>query len=106
MFKEYFKELQNLEIYEENDGFVLYKIEDGNLHIRHIYIKPEKRRTSLATRMADNLVAYAKQMGCTTMTADVEPSNKNATEATKVILSYGFTIAAAYIDEIIFYKEI
>jgi ribosomal protein S18 acetylase RimI-like enzyme len=106
MVKEYFKEIQGLSFYETEYGFVAYKIEDDNLHIRHIYVKPEARAMKVATMMADQLVAAAKEEGCTTMTADVEPSNSNVTDSTKFILAYGLRIIEASEDEIFFMKEI
>jgi len=33
MIKDYFKETQNLDYFENEYGFILYKIQDTNLHI-------------------------------------------------------------------------
>lgn len=106
MIKEYFKEIQGLDFYETEYGFIAYKVEDENLHIRHIYVKPEARAMKVATIMANDLVEAVKRQGCTTMTADVEPSNFNATSSTKFILSYGLRIVEASEDEIFFFKEL
>lgn len=106
MIKDYFLEIQNLHFWENEYGFIAYRIEDTNLHIRHIYVKPEARAMKVATMLADELIDKAKQAGCVTMTADVEPSNNNATDSTKFILSYGLKIVSANEDEILFYKEL
>lgn len=106
MFKDYFSELKNLEVYEEQDGFVLYKIEDDSLYIRDIYVKPDFRKSGLAAKMADTLAEYAKTLGCVRMIGDVEPSNNNATDSIKVLIAYGMKVAVANDDEILFVKEI
>ena len=106
MLKEYFKEIQNLDIIENEYGFILYRITDENLHIQHMYVKPKARAMKVATILADELVAKAKAEGCTTMTGDIEPTNQNATDSMKFILSYGLKVLEASENEIIFYKHI
>jgi ribosomal protein S18 acetylase RimI-like enzyme len=107
MFPEYFKELKNLELYQTEYGFVLYRIQnEGQLYIRDLYVKPEYRRGGLGFKMADELVELAKKQGCTMMIADVEPTNGNATSSVKFILAYDMQVAEANDDEILFVKEI
>lgn len=106
MLKEYFKEIQNLDIIENEYGFILYRITDDNLHIQHIYVKPRARTMKIATMLADELVEKAKSEGCITMTGDIEPTNQNATDSMKFILSYGLSVLEANDNEVIFYKHI
>lgn len=106
MFKEYFKELKDLHVYEEENGFILYKLQPPYLYIRDIYVKPEHRRSHLAADMADKLAKVAKDLGYTHMLGDVEPSNNSATASIKVLLAYGMRVKEANQDEIIFIKEL
>lgn len=107
MIKEYFKELKDLEIYEEEHGFVLFRIRPPYFYIHDMYVKPEYRQTGLARDMADKLLQAAKEeCGCTHLMADIQPSNQTATMAMKVLLAYGMTIKEANHDEIILVKEI
>jgi ribosomal protein S18 acetylase RimI-like enzyme len=106
MIKEYFKETLDLEFHENEYGFVAYKIEEDNLHIQHIYVKPEARSMKVATMLADEVVAKAKALGCVTMTGDVETDNRIATDSIKFILSYGLMLYEANENEIIFFKYI
>lgn len=106
MIREYFKEIQNLDILENEYGFILYRIADNNLHIQHMYVKPKARAMKVATMLADELVAKAKAEGCTTMTGDIEPTNQNATDSMRFILSYGLKVLEASENEIIFYKHL
>lgn len=106
MIKEYFRETLNLEFYENQYGFIAYRIQDNNLHIQHMYVKPEARAMKVGTILADELVEKARQLGCTTMTGDVELENLKATDALKFILSYGLEILEATEDEIILFKSI
>lgn len=106
MFKEYFKELKDLDVYEQEEGFILYRITPPHLYVRDIYVKPEFRRSHIAASMADRLAEASKVYGCTHMLGDVEPSNANATASIKVLLAYGMSVVEAHEDEIIFIKEI
>ncbi len=106
MIKEYFKELKGLELYEEEHGFVLFRIQPPYFYIHDMYIKPEYRQTGLAKSMADKLLEASKECGCTHLMADIQPSNKTATMAMKVLLAYGMQIKEANHDEIILTKEI
>lgn len=106
MIKDYLKEIQNLEFFENDQGFIAYRIYETNLHIAHMYVAPEFRLMKVATALADSLIEEAKEVGCKTITADVEPSNNNATASTIFILSYGLQIISASEDEILFYKEL
>lgn len=107
MIKEYFKELKNLQIYEKENSFTLFRIQGKILYIHDMYVKPEFRRTGVAYEMADELIEVAKDCGCTHVLADVEPSNINSTASIKFILNYGgFTLKQANDNEIILIKEI
>ena len=107
MIKEYFKELKNLEIYEEEHGFVLFRIQPPYVYIHDMYVKPEHRQSHYAKNMADKLLAAAKEeCGCTHLMADIQPSNHTATLAMKVLLAYGMEIKEVNHDEIILVKEI
>lgn len=107
MIKEYFKELKGLELYEEEHGFVLFRISPPYLYIHDMYVKPDYRQSGLAKDMADKLLAAAKEeCGCTHLMADIQPSNHTATLAMKVLLAYGMSVVEANQDEIIFIKEI
>jgi ribosomal protein S18 acetylase RimI-like enzyme len=104
MIQEYFKETQNLDYFEDDYGFIFYKIQDTNLHIQHMYIKPEARAMKAGTMMADKLVALAKEAGCITMTGDVELNNLKVTDSLKFILHYGLEIVDIMEDEILLGK--
>lgn len=107
MVKDYLKELKGLDIYETEDGFILYRIQENCLYVRDIYVIPERRKSKVAASMADELaVIIKKSHGCNVMLGDVEPSNNNATDSIKVLLAYGMSVLEANDDEIIFYKQI
>jgi ribosomal protein S18 acetylase RimI-like enzyme len=104
MIKDYFKETQNLDYFENEYGFIMYKIQETNLHIQHMYIKPEARAMKVGTILADELVTKARELGCITMTGDVDSLNLKATESLKFILSYGLEIVTISEDEILLGK--
>ena len=48
MWNDYFKEMLNLEVLEDEKGFTAYEVTDDSIHIHHMYLKPEFRRTEMA----------------------------------------------------------
>jgi ribosomal protein S18 acetylase RimI-like enzyme len=107
MIKECFKELMNLDLYEEEHGFILFRIDGKFVYIYLMYVKPEHRKSHYAKNMADNLCKKAKEhLGCTHLMADIQPSNLTATMAMKVLIAYGMEVKEANHDEIILTKEI
>lgn len=107
MLKEYFKELKGLDLYEEEHGFILYKLLGSHLYIVHQYTKPEHRRSGYGHRMASNLLTAAKEtLGATHLICDVEPSNGNATASIAFIIAYGCKVLSSHDDEIKFIKEL
>lgn len=105
MFKEYFTELKDLQVYETEKGFILFRIAENHLYLADVYIKPEFRRNRNSFSMVDDLITETRiENNYNYLLCDVEPSNINATIATKTILAYGFQVVEAHHDEIIFVK--
>ncbi len=108
LYADYLKERTNDEIVETDAGFATYRyINDGkSVYIIDIYTDPSDRRKSLATTLADVVVADAKNRGCTELLGTVVPSTKNSTVSLRVLLGYGMTLQSAANDLIVFRKDI
>lgn len=88
-------------------GFASYVFPDENTcYIKDIYVVPELRKTGLASDIAANIEAIAKQRGCTRLIGSVVPSAKGSTSSLKVLLSYGFRLESSANDFILFVKDI
>lgn len=107
LFAEYFKEFYDDETYECEDGFAVYRyLGDSQVYIVHIYVAPERRRSGVASAIADKVVEVAKLRGCNEVLGSVVPSAKHSTASLKVLLGYGMRLKGIEGALIIFHKEI
>jgi len=76
----------------EDEGFAKYSINGDECYIEDIYVVPEKRKTGIASQMADEIAASAKDHGCKYLVGSVAPEARGSTESMKVLLAYGMRI--------------
>jgi len=107
LYASYLRERTNDEIIEKEFGFASYRfLNDKQVYIIDLYVRPAHRKEGLAAQMADDIAAFAKAKGCTEMLGTVVPSTKHATSSLKVLLAYGMILQSASNDLIIFKKDI
>jgi GNAT superfamily N-acetyltransferase len=113
LYGQYIAERLGDKIVEDERGFATYRFLDspsapgkGAVYIVDLYVRPEFRKTRLASAMADEICKEALRVGCVEMLGTVAPSAKNATDSIKILLAYGMTILSASPDLIIFRKEL
>lgn len=93
LYGQYLAEREDKEIIESNEGFATYKIfSNGECYLQDLYVIPEKRKSGLATEMANKVVEIAKERGCKTLIGSVCSDDKSATRNMKVFLTYGMQI--------------
>jgi GNAT superfamily N-acetyltransferase len=107
LYAEYIAELTNGFVYETDQGFASYIFPDqSTCYIKDIYVKPEFRRSKVASDISASIEAIAKQRGCTRLLGSVTPSAKNATISVLNLLTYGFKVVSASNDFILFEKDL
>lgn len=110
MYGDYIKERLGHGIIERDEGFATYEFIDSHgvkcVYIRDIYVRPDFRRTSIASDMADAVVTIAIEAGCKRLIGTVVPSAKGSTNSLKVLLGYGMSLHSCGNDLIVFKKEI
>lgn len=106
LYSDYLKEREGLETLEAHDGFALYKINGNECYLQDIYVVPEKRKSHVATQMADAVAEIAKSRGCKWLVGSVSPAANNAHASLLVLISYGMKLQKADKDIIFFAKEI
>jgi hypothetical protein len=110
MYGDYIKERVNDEIIESEYGFATYRYIDKAVgravYIVDIYVKPGFRKGGEAARLADRIVAIAKDNNCQELIGTVSPASRTATESIKVLLAYGMTLKSSTTDALIFTKYI
>ena len=79
MWNDYFKETLNLEVLEDEKGFTAYEVTDDSIHIHHMYLKPEFRRTEMASSRMKDYYKIIKKNGkdLLTLTVDLNSSLGN-----------------------------
>jgi hypothetical protein len=107
-YAQYLAEKTGDKIIENQSGFATYRyINNGkSVYIVDIYIVPDERRRMKATLFADLIAREAKENGAKEMLGTVVPSMKNSTVSLSVLLAYGFKLASASNDMIVFSKEL
>lgn len=106
MWSLYVKEREGLETLETPQGFALYKIAGPECYLQDIYVIPEKRKSHVATRMADAVAEIAKSKGCEWLVGSVCPSANNSQASLLVLIAYGMTLKKAENDIIFLAKRI
>lgn len=95
---------------ERDDGFAVFSYvtwsNEPAVYIEEIYVVPEARQKNVASAMADEIVAMAHEAGIKKMIGSVCPSANGATRSLKVLLGYGFELAAIHNNLIMFLKDI
>lgn len=90
LFADYRKEREGVDTIEHEHGFVSYKLFSDECYIIDIYVRPDFRKTGLASVLADKVKDIAKEHKCKILTGSVDTRLQSATTSAKVLLSYGF----------------
>lgn len=107
LYAEYLKERENVRIIESEVGFATYQfLDDNQCLIKDIFVKPEVRKLSVASMMADEIASIARAQGRNLLLGTVCPQAKGSTDSIKVLLAYGFRLKSAQENFIIFEKDL
>lgn len=110
MHAEYIRERLGDEVLEYEEGFATYRFIDDSgvkaVYIVDIFVRPDFRKTKMASIMADEIVEKAKEKGCKRLIGTVCPTAKNATDSLRVLLGYGMELYQCDKSAVIFKKEI
>ena len=71
-----------------------------------IYVRPKKRKSGVAARLADEVCAQAKAKGVKTLVGSVDVTAVSATESLKVLLAYGMRVDSILGNVIYFKKDL
>lgn len=106
LYADYIKERLGKGIIERPEGFATYVAWSDGIYIEDIYVSPDSRHSNVASAMADEIAAIAKEKGFSRLYGSVKPSANWSTISMKVLLAYGFEIHSAGNDAIILVKGI
>lgn len=106
LYSLYIKEREGFDILETPKGFATYRIDGSVCYIRDIYVLPEQRKHGMASVLADEIAALARDAGCTCLTGSIDLRTKGADASLKVLLAYGFRVSESHEGYFILRKEI
>lgn len=110
-FKEYIKERSGREVIESDKGFVTYGVDclglpQKHVYIEDIYVKPEFRKSSEATKLADKVCELSKDIGCSIVVGSVSVPSNQADSSLKVLIAYGMKLLTISNNTLYMYKEL
>ncbi len=90
LYKNYLKEREGLEVLENELGFCTYKYrEDNSCYIQDIYVVPNRRKSGIASQLADTVAKEAKAKGYNILIGSVDFKANLAKQNDQVLKAYG-----------------
>lgn len=96
LYADYMKEREGIDTVEVDDGFATFNIDQDICYIINIYVRPEVRRSGVASEIADRVTDIAKRSGCRTLLGSIDPKTNGSTESMQGLFAYGFKLR--YLD--------
>jgi len=94
MYADYLKEKSDIEYIEIKDkAFCTYIEQENSYYIIDIYVKPEYRKSKVASKLADRVALLAKFDDKKFLLGAVELNSKHEDRNKKVLEGYGFTLS-------------
>ena len=106
LYAEYLKERQEAEILENESGFIIYKLTDGECFIIDMFIRPEIRGLGEGHSLVKNLKQIAIASGCKAITANIHLADKNANKTLLAGLHTGFKVVRADQNILLIYMDV
>ena len=107
MWADYQNERLGKQVIENDKGFAIYDYIDAEqCYLEDIYVKPEFRKTGVASELADIVTELAKAKGCKYLIGSVVCGLNGDTNAMKAFLAYGMRLSEVNGRVIILSKDI
>ena len=106
LYAEYCKERGIKHVIESDVAFCTYFFLQDGAYIEDIYVKPDYRKSDIASQMADQVAVIAKEKGFNKLYGSVVPTAKGSSESLKVLFAYGMRLDSAGPNAIITVKDI
>lgn len=107
LYSNYLLERTADQIIENEDGFITYRFLNKNqVYIIDIYVLPDRRKSGLAGKLADQVIELAKARGCKEALGTVVASTKGSDDSIKILQSYGMKLFSHSNECIVFRKDI
>lgn len=98
IFKNYIEEYYDGTIIENNDGFIIYYIQDGICVIDDLFVKSDCRRSQVADELAKLVENDAKKNECRYLEAEAFYDSKSYIQSIGAMSYFGFEKVNVYKD--------
>lgn len=107
LYGEYIKERAGRGIVETEDGFATFEFPtDKIVYIIDLYVRPEKRKTGLASQLADTICEAAISQGKEQLLGSVDLGAQGADASIKVLEAYGMKFFKSAGNMLYYIKQI
>lgn len=106
LYAKYIKEREDLDIIENEVGFITYKTRALECFIADMFVDLEERGKRKGIKLLEELVVKAKDAGCTHITATVHLWDNGASNTLFAALKSGFKVAQAQNGSLLIVKDI
>jgi ribosomal protein S18 acetylase RimI-like enzyme len=87
-------------------GFATYHLSENECYIEDIYVIPEKRKSRVASHMADEICKIAKSNNIYHLYGSVNKLTNSVDSSRKTLIAYGFTMVEEDDEMEWYFKEI
>jgi len=107
LYAQYINERCGRGILETKDGFATFDyVNTDTVYIVDLFVTPNKRKSHVATSLADKIVEQALKDGKKYLLGSVDTTAKGAMESMKVLEAYGMTVCKVAEPMVFYGKEI
>jgi GNAT superfamily N-acetyltransferase len=106
LYAEYFEERVGGKVFENEAGFVAFKVTGEEVFLHEVYVRPEHRKLGLGSLILDRIAEVAKADGAKVMTCSISPAARGSSAAMASALAYGFKLHSTGAHEVFLAKEI
>lgn len=102
LWAEYVREREGCEVYEDESGFVAWKlVSETHVLIKELFVLEGKRKGFKAKDFMDRVKIYAREHGAVTLFATVDLRSNGGSKALQLALFYGFKAVTGNNDTIL-----
>ena len=91
-YEQYIKERSGLSLYEDNDGFFTYQIQDNNMFIQDLFVAKQARNSGVGRRYSETIDKIANENDCRTITCNICVRANNYMDSFNFIKKMGYQV--------------
>lgn len=106
LFFEYIRDREKKQIIEDENGFLIYKINGDECFLAEAFVSERSRGSSTLSDLLRHLFASAKAEGCKSVCAMIDLADGGAMRTLSAALKRGFKVVVANNNVLLISKEV